>query len=369
MNKYKVNPAEYDFLWKVNNQSYFLTSFWMHDEYIERDFIFTNCGDVWETYIGKKERERTSELGYKLMSDRKKFSEFQNAAKRITAEMEEYFKKFRSLKYQKLSDRQLADELIAACLFCTRAWRQYFITEFFYYDKVEKMLQERSISDAKLKLIESNVHKMQEIKFDLRSKLNETAFGDHLFVGIIKEAAKRLKLKSEDIYYKLGYKEIADILLDKKTKIKFKETYVMGKFSNWEIIEGKEAEAIIDSLRNYTKKHVGNVLRGQIGNKGFYVGRVKIVPFDLKADLHKEINKMKKGDVLVSGTTGPEMIMACRKAGAIVTEEGGIISHAAIVSRELKIPAVIGTKIATKVLKDGDLVEVSGPSLPEGRGG
>jgi pyruvate, water dikinase len=47
-----------------------------------------------------------------------------------------------------------------------------------------------------------------------------------------------------------------------------------------------------------------------------------------------------------------------KKASAIITDEGGITSHAAIVSREMKKPCVIGTKIATKILKDGDLVEV-----------
>ncbi len=47
-----------------------------------------------------------------------------------------------------------------------------------------------------------------------------------------------------------------------------------------------------------------------------------------------------------------------RKAKAIVTDEGGVTCHAAIVSRELKIPCIVGTKIATRVLKDGDLVEV-----------
>ena len=67
---------------------------------------------------------------------------------------------------------------------------------------------------------------------------------------------------------------------------------------------------------------------------------------------------MKKRDVLVAISTGPEIILACQKAGAIITDEGGIISHAAIISRELKIPCIIGTKVATKVLRDGDLVEV-----------
>jgi len=56
--------------------------------------------------------------------------------------------------------------------------------------------------------------------------------------------------------------------------------------------------------------------------------------------------------------TRPEHIVAMKKAKAIVTNEGGITCHAAIVSRELGIPCIIGTKIATKVLKDGDLVEV-----------
>ena len=49
---------------------------------------------------------------------------------------------------------------------------------------------------------------------------------------------------------------------------------------------------------------------------------------------------------------------AIRKAKAIITDEGGLLCHAAIVSRELKIPCIIGTKIATKILKDNDLIEI-----------
>ena len=70
------------------------------------------------------------------------------------------------------------------------------------------------------------------------------------------------------------------------------------------------------------------------------------------------LKKIKKGDILVSFSTNPQMIMAMKKAGAIVTEQGGITSHAAIVSRELQIPCLVGVKNATKILEDGDLVEV-----------
>ena len=79
-----------------------------------------------------------------------------------------------------------------------------------------------------------------------------------------------------------------------------------------------------------------------------------------KERLIREINMLKREIDLVIVDTGSvdKTKEIAKKAGAIVTEEGGITSHAAIVSRELGIPSVIGTKIATKVLKDGDLVEV-----------
>ena len=67
---------------------------------------------------------------------------------------------------------------------------------------------------------------------------------------------------------------------------------------------------------------------------------------------------MRKGDVLVATMTKPDCVGAMKKAAAIITDEGGITCHAAIVARELGIPCIIGTKIATQVLRDGDEVEV-----------
>ncbi len=72
----------------------------------------------------------------------------------------------------------------------------------------------------------------------------------------------------------------------------------------------------------------------------------------------KDISKFNEGDILVAKITEPSMVIMMNKAAAIITDTGGITSHAAIVSRELGKPCIIGTKFATKVLKDGDLVEV-----------
>jgi pyruvate, water dikinase len=73
-----------------------------------------------------------------------------------------------------------------------------------------------------------------------------------------------------------------------------------------------------------------------------------------------EIGKVKKGDVLVTDMTTPDFVPAMRKAVAIVTNLGGRTSHAAIVSRELGIPAVVGTELATQILKTGEIITVDG---------
>jgi pyruvate,water dikinase len=96
------------------------------------------------------------------------------------------------------------------------------------------------------------------------------------------------------------------------------------------------------------------ILSGAAASPGMGTGTVKI----LKSP--KEIDKIQKGDVLVAPMTSPDYVPAMKKASAIVTDEGGETSHAAIVSRELGIPCIVGTKEATKVLHDGMIVSVDG---------
>ncbi len=96
------------------------------------------------------------------------------------------------------------------------------------------------------------------------------------------------------------------------------------------------------------------ILQGLGASPGIGVGIVKIV--NTMADL----DKIKKGDVLVTKMTNPDMVVSMQKANAIVTDEGGLTSHASIVSREMGIPAVVGTDKATKILKDGMKITVDG---------
>ncbi len=96
------------------------------------------------------------------------------------------------------------------------------------------------------------------------------------------------------------------------------------------------------------------LLRGLGASSGIGVGFAKII-HDLS-----ELSKIQKGDVLVTKMTNPDMVPVMMKSEAIVTDEGGLTCHAAIVSRELGIPCVVGTREATKILRDSLLITVDG---------
>ncbi len=101
-------------------------------------------------------------------------------------------------------------------------------------------------------------------------------------------------------------------------------------------------------------KNLKQILQGEPASFGIGFGKVT------KINSSKEIDKIKNGDILVTEMTSPDFVPAMKKASAIVTDKGGQTSHAAIVSRELGIPAVVGTKTATKVLKEDQVLTVNG---------
>ncbi len=112
---------------------------------------------------------------------------------------------------------------------------------------------------------------------------------------------------------------------------------------------GKEVDKIDRFIHAVTETEI---IKGSTAFPGHAKGTVRIIFDPTKADNFQD------GDILVTRMTRPEYLLIMKKAAAIVTDAGGILSHVAITSRELKKPCVIGTNKATKILKDGDLVEV-----------
>ena len=96
------------------------------------------------------------------------------------------------------------------------------------------------------------------------------------------------------------------------------------------------------------------ILTGFAASPGIGFGKVKII------NKLEDLDKIQKGDVLVTKMTNPDMVVTMQKSDAIITDEGGLTAHAAIVSREMGIPCVVGTQEATTKLKDGEEVTVDG---------
>ena len=166
----------------------------------------------------------------------------------------------------------------------------------------------------------------------------------------------RLKLSFEN-FHELFYSEISASLkkrsLDKRFIIKKNTLYAI--LVDRGVMTQYYGEADITRLEKKFKTDVDievTELKGTIANSGLAYGRVRLV------NTTKDISKVETGDVIVTLMTKPNYITAMEKAVAFLTDEGGLTCHAAIIARELGKPCIVGTKIATKVLKDGDYVEV-----------
>lgn len=132
------------------------------------------------------------------------------------------------------------------------------------------------------------------------------------------------------------------------------------RLNNFVLVPGKYAE--ITKLELFVKKYritldvaskpKNNILKGFVANSGRATGTVTVIR--MKSD----VNKMKRGNILISPMTTPDVFSALRKASAVVTDEGGALCHAAILCREYNIPCIIGTVVASEMFKDGDMVEV-----------
>ncbi|MBD3164033.1 hypothetical protein GF323_02445 [Candidatus Woesearchaeota archaeon] len=181
--------------------------------------------------------------------------------------------------------------------------------------------------------------------------------GNYFMLRFAKLVSRLTKYSQEEIKYATPL-EVLDILkgqnIEKtilKNRLKSCVFYIRPKER---FIHGSKKAKILYELLDNPNKGDKSILelKGISASLGKAKGCVKIVQ---DANNFKDFNH---GDILVASMTRPEYTRLMKKAGAIVTDEGGITCHAAIVSRELGIPCVIGTKYATQVLNNNESVEV-----------
>ncbi|PIR05298.1 hypothetical protein COV56_03570 [Candidatus Kuenenbacteria bacterium CG11_big_fil_rev_8_21_14_0_20_37_9] len=198
------------------------------------------------------------------------------------------------------------------------------------------------------------VQEMSMLSHDRNEELEEFMLGEYYFRRLLNEIVKRLKISFDTLTY-LAPGEIVSCLRGGRLpnqKIRQRKRQFGFLIINDQIKEfyGTKAKVLQEDVILKT-----DIIKGVVAysSKAKIKGRVKII------QTSDDIGKLKKGDILVAIMTTPNFIQAMNNAAAIVTDEGGITCHVAIISRELEKPCIIGTKIATRMLKDGDWVEVN----------
>ncbi len=203
----------------------------------------------------------------------------------------------------------------------------------YIYDRIARKLIEVRIGEKKFMITRQNG---KNVKVKLSDdKARERVLSD--------EEIERLVTLGELIEDHYGKPQDVEWAIEKG------QIYIVQSRPITTIKEGK-----VEEEEEVEVEHGKVLLKGLGASPGIATGKVKVILSE------REISKVEEGDVLVTTMTTPDMVPAMKRAAAIVTDEGGLTCHAAIVSRELGVPAVVGTRDATKILKDGMIVTVDG---------
>lgn len=189
-----------------------------------------------------------------------------------------------------------------------------------------------------------------------RKKVN--LMGIHVLLRVLKELEKQVGISADLLGY-LAPDEFEAVMrgtVSKETLETRRESGIMAimTIDGYRVVTGKEATSLKEECEatRHTSVTEQTILHGQIACQGYAKGKARVILGE------KDFVRFEEGDILVTSMTRPEFVPLMRRAAGIVTNEGGVTCHAAIVSRELDKPCIIGTRRATDLIKEGDIVEV-----------
>lgn len=237
--------------------------------------------------------------------------------------------------------------------------------------KLEKEIKEFQLELKKTKKQKNNLLKKynktvallsERLSFLGHNRLEVKArFAGLLVVAspLFEEISKRTGVSVKKIADNYFVDDVKNLLLNNK-KVSKKEInqrntvvlYTSGKIINYLI--GKEA---IRFYNRYLKKYLESkktFVEGTVASKGIVNGKCRV----MKLKENMNLGLFKKGEILITEMTAPHMVPIIGKSAGVITNEGGIMSHAAVVSREFKVPCIVGTGNATEVFNTGDYIKL-----------
>jgi phosphohistidine swiveling domain-containing protein/predicted nucleic acid-binding protein len=220
---------------------------------------------------------------------------------------------------------------------------------------------EQKIADDGVVALAAFLRRQGTMRFETKTYW---AGAEYRFLSLLQEIARRAGVGIDEFFAAYNSDSVKELLLENK-KLDACEASRRSKINVYLLFDGEKsffsgeaAEKEAARLLGSEKEEAVTEIRGTPACPGLVEGRVRIVEARGLSELTASLKEFEDGEILVTTMTQPNMVFLMKRAAAIVTNEGGMVSHAAIVSREFGVPCVVGTRKGTKVLKTGDRVIV-----------
>ena len=338
----------------------------LYMDYLKKNYAY--CPFVWMQFIVNNFfAENTKEIITDKVGQDKAYAYIEVALKpeqkAASIQLNEIASKWETLSNQEKTEVYESFRWIPCLDIHNKPWtKEEFFSHIGDFKKIEKkqrmtyetLLKELQFSLQEIKIMETarKLSYLKDLKDDFRRQ------GIFHAQSLFEEITKRMNLGLQDISY-LTEDEIIDFLekgneISKNLVEQRKKGFAIyiNQQRKIECKSGEEIDSALNELGIVIHEEHHGEIEGTPASSGKARGTVAIVRGV------SDLNKVKHGDIIVAVTTHPDYVPAMQRAAAIVTDEGGITSHAAIVAREFGLPCIVGTKHATKALQDGDEVEI-----------
>lgn len=340
---HKINLKEYERFFEVDDAGYLLTDIYKH-AYQDMGFLSIKKTNRVGIYLSKKGILKSKKNGFNLYATGQYQQVFDSFEKYITGFDDEMSR----LKFDRTQDLNRFFNLIISF------FEFYKYLEYFYTDNV--YTDQSTITNLDIQ------NDIARVKTKGRVLLNEIFLEDNGYINSLFSALTSKYDIPKNILFNLSYSEITSI----PSGFKLDTAIIKSRNANYLQLADKDNDLFTNKPENILSESTTNSSRvsriaGTIACMGLYTGVARVIEpnYSNYGNLDQILSEMKPGEVLVAESTSPDIIRACKLAGAIIANQGGMGSHAAIISREMGIPCIVGTQNATQHISTGDLVFVN----------
>ncbi len=350
-------PSDYQTMFRMLNRAACVVNvFFLDGPLGVGDPLIINRDGAWSLSLPKQSFTKLGRQGLELLRSQVEFEDYvSNFVRYMGATAADLIQ-----RYSEVPDDMSAEEFVQVISGMGQLYKFYGFTESVFQDAAVDFLNHHRDT-----ILQHNLETLNELKSQGRQTLNAYIMKDGVLDSLMDYIDGSFFAGADAAHY-LYLDELKDLFggvrPDNESIAQRRSSYVLRKHGG-EIhyFTYDEAVKVSDNFVAFERGQIEAAragLSGMVANRGVARGRVVIAPMLDLAEAQAVDKRMRKGDILIVQSTNPELTMLCKKAGAIVTNQGGVLSHAAIISRELNIPCIVGTVNGTRVFSEGDMVEV-----------